>query len=79
MYRHGLFGTRREEKLFGTVAAFVANGARLIVRGLDKTVTGEEWSWLEVFPRPRPPTSRQQRNKELGFKLRMFAKGLGGG
>lgn len=76
MYRLGLFGTRREEKLFGTVAAFTGNAARLTARALGKTLTGDEWHWTEVFQRPGTRKSRRERNAELGFKLRMFVKGM---
>jgi hypothetical protein len=75
MYRHGLFGTRREERMFGTVAAFVGNGARLMARAQGKVLLGDEWHWTEVFQR-RPRKTREERNTELGFKLRMFVKGM---
>ncbi len=71
-YRLGMFGSRREEQMFGTVAAQAANGPHF------KKKSGDPWTASDIFPALRPKRTWEERQKEVKKNLKMWRRAWGG-
>lgn len=76
-YRLGLFGSRVEDRRAGVVAASAANAGRLAAAAQGVKLGGEPFGAGDFFPQLRPRRSKEDRQREVGRRLKMWRRAWG--
>lgn len=77
-YRLGLFGSRQEDYRAGIVAASAGNAGRLSAMAQGAKLHGEPFSVADFFPALRSRRSKEDRQREVGKRMKMWRRYLVG-